>query len=268
MNHASNPRRLAICAALTLTLPMAPVNLPADPRRSARAGGGPFLQRRRLFPARGHGAGRRHAVLHFKTAQINDVLKSLVLQDLDGGRVGVVTYPSQDPLEKTLGSFQVDISDNPSLGDLLNKLRGARVTVSAGAENFVATILGVEKRPEPVTDGRSVEKSFVNLVTDKGIRSLELEKIGGSSSKTPGCRTSSTGRWRPLPGARPGQEAGRFALQRRRRAARADGLRGRDAGVEGELPADLRRRRQAATRRCKGGRSSRTRPTTIGRTCA
>ena len=64
--------------------------------------------------------------LRFKTAQINDILKSLVLQDLDGGHVGVVTYPSQDPLAKTLGSFQVDISDNPGLGDLLNKLRGAR----------------------------------------------------------------------------------------------------------------------------------------------
>src|SRR5437764_10340303 len=34
--------------------------------------------------------------LRFKTNQINDILKSLVLQDLDGGKVGVITYPSQD----------------------------------------------------------------------------------------------------------------------------------------------------------------------------
>src|SRR4051812_11871822 len=42
------------------------------------------------------------AELRFKTSQINDILKSLVLEDLDGGKVSVVTYPSQDPLAKTL----------------------------------------------------------------------------------------------------------------------------------------------------------------------
>src|SRR3954463_3982598 len=46
--------------------------------------------------------------LRFKSAQINDILKSLVLQDLDKGRVTAVTYPSQDPVAKTLRSFQVD----------------------------------------------------------------------------------------------------------------------------------------------------------------
>src|SRR5215213_5413315 len=61
--------------------------------------------------------------LRFKSAQINDILKSLVLQDLDKGRVTAVTYPSQDPVAKTLRSFQVDITNNPALHDLLNQLR-------------------------------------------------------------------------------------------------------------------------------------------------
>src|SRR5690348_7546129 len=38
------------------------------------------------------------AVLRFKTEQINDILKSLLLEDLDGGKVGTVSYPSQAPL--------------------------------------------------------------------------------------------------------------------------------------------------------------------------
>src|SRR5437016_6191250 len=63
--------------------------------------------------------------LRFKTQQINDILKSLVLQDLDGGKVTTISYPSQDPIAKTLRSFQVDITNNPSLGDLLNQLRRA-----------------------------------------------------------------------------------------------------------------------------------------------
>ena len=132
--------------------------------------------------------------LRFKTAQINDILKSLVLQDLNGGRVGVVTYPSQDPLEKTLGSFQVDISDNPSFGDLLNKLRGARVTLAYtgpnGIENFPGTVLGVEKKQ--VAAGKDgvppVEKSFLNLVTDRGIRSLELDRVDKLVLDDPGLQ--------------------------------------------------------------------------------
>src|SRR5215471_15285182 len=67
--------------------------------------------------------------LNFKTAQINDILKSLVLQDIDGGKVSTVTYPSQDPIAKTLKSFQVDITANPPLADLLNQLRGAKVSI-------------------------------------------------------------------------------------------------------------------------------------------
>src|SRR4051812_20624796 len=67
--------------------------------------------------------GNTATELRFKTSQINDILKSLVLQDLDGGKISTITYPSQDPVEKTLKSFQVDINSNPPLADLLNQLR-------------------------------------------------------------------------------------------------------------------------------------------------
>src|SRR6476660_8072801 len=56
--------------------------------------------------------GNTATELRFKTSQINDILKSIVLQDQDGGRVGTISYPSQDPLIKTLKSFQVDITQN------------------------------------------------------------------------------------------------------------------------------------------------------------
>jgi hypothetical protein len=34
-------------------------------------------------------------------------------------KVGTVVSPSRDPLAKTLRSFQVDLSNNPSLAELL-----------------------------------------------------------------------------------------------------------------------------------------------------
>src|ERR1051325_6162731 len=90
--------------------------------------------------------GNSATELRFKTSQINDILKSIVFEDQDGGRVGAITYPSQDPLAKTLKSFQVDITQNPSLGALLHQLRGARVTVQSHSERISGTILGVETR--------------------------------------------------------------------------------------------------------------------------
>ena len=132
------------------------------------------------FEHAGEVSGDGSATLPFKAEQINDVLKSLVLQDLDGGSVGVVTYPSQDPLGKILGSFGVDISSNPSLADLLNQLRGAEVTVGTqGQEAATGTILGVETKKRPVAkDGDPVEQHYLNLLTGGGvIQTVDLDAV-------------------------------------------------------------------------------------------
>lgn len=131
-----------------------------------------------FFQHEGKVNGDVETTLRFKTGQINDLLKSLVLQDLDGGRAGAVTYPSMDPLEKTLGSFQINLGGNPSLGDLLNQVRGAVVMVALGAENFAGTVLGVElKTVAKDKNDNAIEKSFLNLVTDRGIRSVSLDEV-------------------------------------------------------------------------------------------
>ena len=125
-----------------------------------------------------HGDGSTE--LRFKTNQINDILKSLILEDLDGGKVTTITYPSQDPIAKTLKSFQVDITANPPLGDLLNQLRGAAVTVSNAGEKSHGVILGVEKKQKPVGDagrGGVVEEAVLNLVAGGKIVSMPLDLV-------------------------------------------------------------------------------------------
>ncbi len=124
-------------------------------------------------------------MLRFKTSQINDILKSLVLQDQDGGRVGAITYASQDPLAKTLRSFQVDITANPSLAELLNQLRGARVTIAAHAETLRGTILGVEMRRTAADKGEPVSVAVLNLLSGAMIRAVELQSITSLSLDDP-----------------------------------------------------------------------------------
>jgi hypothetical protein len=129
--------------------------------------------------------GNSETELRFKTSQINDILKSLVLQDQDGGRIGAITYPSQDPLAKTLKSFQVDITRNPSLAELLNQLRGARVTLQAQAEHVSGTILGVESRKRSADRGEAVDVPVLNLLTGATIRAVELQSVSSLSLDDP-----------------------------------------------------------------------------------
>jgi len=116
--------------------------------------------------------------LRFKTNQINDILKSLILQDLDGGRVNTIQYPSQDPIAKTLSSFQIDISANPSLAGLLNQLRGAKVSVVAAEGNLDGVVLGAESRPVPVPQGaQPVNEWILNLLSHGTIKQVSLNKL-------------------------------------------------------------------------------------------
>jgi hypothetical protein len=124
--------------------------------------------------------GDGSAELRFKTAQINDILKSLLLQDMDGGRVTVVTYASQDPVDKTLKSFAVDITANPPLADLLNQLRGAKVTVTSNGDKVVGVVLGVEHKKVVVGDktkADTVDQSVLNLVAGGKIVSQPMDAV-------------------------------------------------------------------------------------------
>lgn len=117
--------------------------------------------------------------LRLQTSQINDLLKSLVVQDFGGGRISTVTYGSRDPVTKTLGSFGVNLNGNPTLGQILTQIRGERVEVTA-PNPLLGTILGVEKKTESVSDGstrRTLELEYLNLLTDDGFRSLPFAQI-------------------------------------------------------------------------------------------
>jgi hypothetical protein len=115
--------------------------------------------------------------LLFKTEQINDVLKSMVVMDDGGGSVSTVTYPSNDPLERSLRSFGVNLSGNPTLPALLTQLRGAEITVSA-PDKITGKILNVEARNritgQPPT---TIVEWNLTLVTDTGIRTIPMDSV-------------------------------------------------------------------------------------------
>jgi hypothetical protein len=128
------------------------------------------------FERDGQVEGSTQVELRFKTEDINDLLKSLVVQDHDGGSVSAVTYGSRDPIEKTLKSFGIDLTTNPGLGDLLGQVRGERIELAMPGP-VTGTVLGVETKKKPVGEDKTVDVEYLNLLTDDGLRSIPLDQV-------------------------------------------------------------------------------------------
>jgi len=134
------------------------------------------------FERQGLITGSKKVELKFETDQINDILKSMVLLDLDGGRIDGVSYASKEPLERRLASFGVDISQAASMDKLFNQLRGARLRVTTSEGTYEGPILGVESRKTviPPTAGGNpghFDEWYVNIVTADGVRSIPTSAI-------------------------------------------------------------------------------------------
>src|SRR5262249_30267898 len=117
--------------------------------------------------------------LSFPVSDINDLIKSMVLRDLDGGAVSAVSYDSNAPLERTLKSFAVNLTSNPSFADLLEQTRGERVEVAlttAGSGTMAGTIVGVETQRQTVNKDL-LEQKVLNLWCADGLRGVKLSEV-------------------------------------------------------------------------------------------
>src|SRR5262245_61051159 len=134
------------------------------------------------FQREGSVEGSTRIDLTFPTQDVNDLIKSLVLRDLDGGFVAAVSYESRDPVDKTLKSFAINLHGNPSYGQILNQARGERVEVALqqGVANqpgtLTGTILGVEHQKQAVGK-ETVDVEMLNLWCAEGMREVKLADV-------------------------------------------------------------------------------------------
>jgi hypothetical protein len=124
--------------------------------------------------------GNAKMELTFSAGQINDLLKSLVLRDLDGGTISSVTYSSRDPITRTLKSFSIDLTSNPTLSNLLIQTRGEAITVTLASGNaLTGTIISVETRQASTGAKGEIAGEFLTMNTAAGVTSLALIDIQG-----------------------------------------------------------------------------------------
>jgi hypothetical protein len=131
------------------------------------------------FQREGEIEGNTRIDLTFPATDVNDLLKSLVLQDTGNGKISTISYDSQEPVERTLKSFALDLTTNPSFGQLINQARGERVelTLAQGTNTQPATLSGVIIGMESQQEGPNKEIHLLNVLCTEGVRCLPLQQV-------------------------------------------------------------------------------------------
>src|ERR1700723_3431423 len=107
----------------------------------------------------------------------------MVLRDLDGGHISTVSYDSHAPVQRTLKSFAINLTGNPTFGAILNQTRGEKVEVVLQQANstqpgtMTGTVVGIEKQHVAVGKDNIVEVEMLNLWCADGIRSLKMPEL-------------------------------------------------------------------------------------------
>jgi hypothetical protein len=127
-----------------------------------------------FFERSGRLAAGESARLDFTAAEMNDVLKSLTIEERGGGKITGLRYDSMDLLTHTLSAFPFQIGKSEPLSGMLDRLKGERLELKFGND----TVAGI------VVNGRMIsspgEHEQLTLLLDSGdLRNVDL---GAASS--------------------------------------------------------------------------------------
>ncbi|MCA9225068.1 MAG: hypothetical protein KDA47_05625 [Planctomycetales bacterium] len=120
--------------------------------------------------------GTEQRELRFDVRDINDLLKSMVVQDAGGGHVEAVVYPSQHPLSERMKALSIDLTTEPTLGEIINQMRGERVVVATKDGPLEGTVVAVELKYQAGGTG-AVAREHLGLLTETGLRSMALDAV-------------------------------------------------------------------------------------------
>ena len=118
--------------------------------------------------------GNQNVEIPFTSGQLNDVLKSLTVLDLNGGRITNVGYGSAAPVDRQLGDLRLPVGEKSSLTEFLGALRGARLEIRSGTTVISGRLLSVERKTR-IAGGTTLEVDYLSLIGENGeVRTTEL----------------------------------------------------------------------------------------------
>jgi hypothetical protein len=115
------------------------------------------------------------ARLEFRAAEMNDVLKSLTLEDRSGGKVSSVRYDSAEPLNRKLAEYPFLVGEGQSLARFLDQLKGSKVELRYGSETVTGVVVSARNL---AGDDKRKEGEQVVILTDSGeLRTIDLTAV-------------------------------------------------------------------------------------------
>jgi hypothetical protein len=126
------------------------------------------------FEHQGQVRGDQTVGIDFTSGQLNDVLQSLTILDLNGGRISAVNYNSEAPLSQRLGNLSLPLDEKTDVAQFYGALRGVRLEIKSGASVITGRLLSVERKTR-VSGGTTLEVDLATVVSDTGeVRSVEI----------------------------------------------------------------------------------------------
>jgi hypothetical protein len=121
--------------------------------------------------------------LDFKNTDMNDVLKSLIVVDANGGKISGIRYDSNATLQQQLEKYPFTIGASEMLSSFLDRIKGAHMEISVGDGKQTGVILGSRAITSGTTQNHQTEAEQVTLLLDSGaianfdlagVRSMQL----------------------------------------------------------------------------------------------
>jgi len=162
-------RRITYCL-LTAALAATAAELPVTQVVLYKHGVGYFERAGTLGPG-------QSARLDFDASEMNDVLKSLTIQERGGGKISGLRYDAMDPLSHMLAQFPFKLDAAQPFSAILDQLKGARVEWKLGDQTATGVIVG-SRQLQPTQTTSGVEE--LTLMLDSGeVRTFAL---GGAAT--------------------------------------------------------------------------------------
>lgn len=126
--------------------------------------------------------GNAEIRLSFKASEMNDVLKSLSLDDADGGTIQSVSYDTSKPVEQLLAEVALNIPTEGGAAALLATIRGADVGLSVGSKKYSGRVVGLEPLEKVTAEGGVARSSRLTLLDDSGtLLNFDLNEVANLS---------------------------------------------------------------------------------------
>ena len=129
------------------------------------------------FERAGELAPGESARLEFKAAEMDDVLKSLTIEEKGGGKISGLRYDSSEPLAHKLADFPFQLGAAQPLSAVLDQLKGAQIELKFANETVTGAVVAARLVPG---DDKRPEREQITLLMDAGdLRNFDLGAAAG-----------------------------------------------------------------------------------------